>query len=450
MSTKLTAVRKALLTNRKSQDFFFAFNFIFAEIKFTIVDIFERIKHNRGPIGQHSKESHGYFSFPKLEGELGAHMTFRGKPVLVWSLNNYLGLGNDPEIRKVDAEAAATWGMAYPMGARMMSGQTKYHEQLEQELASFMQKDDAFLLNYGYQGCMSAIEALVSRNDVVVYDSECHACMIDGVRLHQGKRFVFQHNDMESLEKMLKMAKKLTEKTGGGILVMTEGVFGMAGDQGMLKEIVSFKKEYGFRLFVDDAHGFGSIGNMGRGAGDAQGVQKDIDVYFGTFAKAMATVGAFVASDQHVIEFLRYNMRSQTFAKALPMPIVIGALKRLDMIRTRPELQENLWNIARALQGGLKEAGFDIGKTNSVVTPVFLKGTLGEATNVTLTLREQYGIFCSIVVYPVVPKDVIMLRLIPTTVHTLEDVRYTIECFTKVREKLEAGEMAGERIASWA
>jgi glycine C-acetyltransferase len=439
-----------LLTNRKSQFDFGGFNFIFAEIKIIVVDIFERIKHNRGPIGQHSKESHGYFSFPKLEGELGAHMTFREKPVLVWSLNNYLGLGNDPEIRKVDAEAAAKWGMAYPMGARMMSGQTKYHEQLEQELASFMEKDDAFLLNFGYQGCMSAIEALVNRNDVVVYDSECHACMIDGVRLHQGKRFVFQHNDMESFEKMLKLAKRLTEKTGGGILVMTEGVFGMAGDQGMLKEIVAFKQEYGFRLLVDDAHGFGSIGNMGRGTGDAQGVQKDIDVYFGTFAKAMATVGAFVASDQHVIEFLRYNMRSQTFAKALPMPIVIGALKRLEMIRTRPELQENLWKIARALQGGLTEAGFDIGKTNSVVTPVFLKGTLGEATNLTLALREQYGIFCSIVVYPVVPKDVIMLRLIPTTVHTLEDVRYTIECFTKVREKLEAGELAGERIASWA
>jgi len=425
-------------------------HFIFAELNFIVVDIFERIKHNRGPIGQHSKESHGYFSFPKLEGELGAHMTFRNKPVLVWSLNNYLGLANDPTIRQVDAEAAATWGMAYPMGARMMSGQTKYHEQLEQELASFMQKDDAFLLNYGYQGCMSAIEALVSRNDVVVYDSECHACMIDGVRLHQGKRFVFQHNDMESLEKMLKMAKKLTDKTGGGIMVMTEGVFGMAGDQGMLKEIVAYKKEYGFRLFVDDAHGFGSIGNMGRGTGDAQGVQAEIDVYFGTFAKAMATVGAFVASDQHVIEFLRYNMRSQTFAKALPMPIVIGALKRLEMIRTKPELQENLWNIARALQSGLKEAGFDIGKTNSVVTPVFLKGSLGEATNVTLALREQHGIFCSIVVYPVVPKDVIMLRLIPTTVHTLEDVRYTIECFTKVRAQLEAGEFAGERIASWA
>ena len=413
------------------------------------MDIFEKIKNNRGPLGQHSKESHGYFTFPKLEGEIHAHMTFRGKPVLTWSLNNYLGLANHPDVRKADAEAAAQWGLAYPMGARMMSGQTKYHEQLEQELAEFMQKEDAFLLNFGYQGCMSAIEALVGRHDVVVYDSECHACMVDGVRLHQGKRFVFQHNDMESFEKMLHQAKRVTDQTGGGILVMTEGVFGMAGDQGKLKEIAEFKKVIPFRLFVDDAHGFGSIGKDGRGAGDFQGVQDQIDVYFGTFAKAMATVGAFVASEEHVIEYLRYNMRSQTFAKALPMPIVIGALKRLDMIRTMPELQDNLWNIARALQSGLKEAGFDIGHTNSVVTPVFLKGSLGEATNVTLDLRETYEIFCSIVVYPVVPKDVIMLRLIPTTVHTLEDVRYTIECFSKVREKLEAGEYKAEKIASW-
>ena len=413
------------------------------------MDIFEKIKNNRGPLGQHSKESHGYFTFPKLEGEIHAHMTFRGKPVLTWSLNNYLGLANHPAVRKADAEAAAQWGLAYPMGARMMSGQTKYHEQLEQELAEFMQKEDAFLLNFGYQGCMSAIEALVGRHDVVVYDSECHACMVDGVRLHQGKRFVFQHNDMESFEKMLHQAKRVTDQTGGGILVMTEGVFGMAGDQGKLKEIAEFKKVIPFRLFVDDAHGFGSIGKDGRGAGDFQGVQDQIDVYFGTFAKAMATVGAFVASEEHVIEYLRYNMRSQTFAKALPMPIVIGALKRLDMIRTMPELQDNLWNIARALQSGLKEAGFDIGHTNSVVTPVFLKGSLGEATNVTLDLRETYEIFCSIVVYPVVPKDVIMLRLIPTTVHTLEDVRYTIECFSKVREKLEAGEYKAEKIASW-
>ncbi|MEN9942196.1 MAG: hypothetical protein RLZZ91_197 [Bacteroidota bacterium] len=413
------------------------------------MDIFEKIKNNRGPLGQHSKESHGYFTFPKLEGEIGAHMTFRGKPVLTWSLNNYLGLANHPDVRKADADAAAQWGMAYPMGARMMSGQTKYHEQLEQELAEFMHKEDAFLLNFGYQGCMSAIEALVGRHDVVVYDSESHACMVDGVRLHQGKRFVFQHNDMESFEKMLNQAKRVTDQTGGGILVMTEGVFGMAGDQGKLKEIVEFKKVIPFRLFVDDAHGFGSIGKDGRGAGEFQGVQDQIDVYFGTFAKAMATVGAFVASEEHVIEFLRYNMRSQIFAKALPMPIVIGALKRLDMIRTMPELQDNLWNIARALQSGLREAGFDIGHTNSVVTPVFLKGSLGEATNVTVELRETYGIFCSIVVYPVVPKDVIMLRLIPTTVHTLEDVRYTIECFSKVREKLAAGEYKAEKIASW-
>jgi glycine C-acetyltransferase len=413
------------------------------------VDIFEKIKKNRGPLGQHSKESHGYFTFPKLEGEIHAHMTFRGKPVLTWSLNNYLGLANHPDVRKADADAAAQWGLAYPMGARMMSGQTKYHEQLEQELAEFMHKEDAFLLNFGYQGCMSAIEALVGRHDVIVYDSESHACMVDGVRLHQGKRFVFQHNDMESFEKMLNQAKRVTDQTGGGILVLTEGVFGMAGDQGKLKEIAEFKKVIPFRLFVDDAHGFGSIGKDGRGAGEFQGVQDQIDVYFGTFAKAMATVGAFVASEEHVIEYLRYNMRSQIFAKALPLPIVIGALKRLDMIRTMPELQDNLWNIARALQSGLKDAGFDIGHTNSVVTPVFLKGSLGEATNVTLDLRETYGIFCSIVVYPVVPKDVIMLRLIPTTVHTLEDVRYTIECFSKVREKLEAGEYKAEKIASW-
>jgi len=400
-------------------------------------------------LGQHAKESHGYFTFPKLEGPIGNKMTFRGKEVLVWSINNYLGFANHPEVRKVDAEASAEWGMAYPMGARMMSGQTKFHEQLEQDLASFSQKEDAFLLNYGYQGCMSAIEALVDRNDVVVYDSECHACMVDGVRLHLGHRFVFQHNDMESFEKQLKRAKVLTDKTGGGILVLTEGVFGMAGDMGKLKEIVSYKKEYGFRLFVDDAHGFGTIGELGRGAGDVQGVQNEIDVYFGTFAKAMASIGAFVASEEHVIEYLRYNMRSQTFAKSLPMPIVIGAIKRLEMMRSQPELQKQLWEVAGVLQSGLKEAGFNIGRTDSVVTPVFLSGTLGEATNITLDLRENYHIFCSIVVYPVVPKDVIMLRLIPTVVHTFEDVNYTIESFKKVKVKLEAGEYAAEKIASW-
>lgn len=411
-------------------------------------DIFDKIRRDLGPIGRHAKDSHGYFSFPKLEGELGAHMTFRGKPVLVWSLNNYLGLANHPEVRKVDAEASAEWGMAYPMGARMMSGQTKYHEMLEDQLSDFMQKEDTFLLNFGYQGCMSTIEALLSRHDVLVYDSECHACMVDGARLHAGKRFVFKHNDMESLEKQLEHARKVTERTGGGILVMTEGVFGMAGDQGKLKEIVALKPKYNFRLLVDDAHGFGQMGEFGRGTGDAQGVQDQIDIYFGTFAKAMATIGAFISGPEDVIMYLRYNMRSQTFAKSLPMPIVIGAIKRLELMRTKRELSDKLWDITRALQGGLREAGFDIGKTNSCVTPVYLHGSIPEATNVVVDLRENHGIFCSIVVYPVIPKDEILLRLIPTAVHTLEDVRYTIEAFKTVRTKLEAGAYKADKVAA--
>jgi glycine C-acetyltransferase len=414
------------------------------------LDIFDRIRNDRGPLGQHAKNTHGYFTFPKLEGDIANKMTFRGKEVLVWSINNYLGLANHPEVRQADAEAAKEWGMGYPMGARMMSGQTEKHEELEERLAEFMQKEDAFLLNYGYQGCQSAIEALVNRHDVIVYDSESHACMIDGVRLHQGKRFVFTHNDMESFEKQLQRAQALTEQTGGGILVVTEGVFGMAGDQGKLKEIVSYKKKYGFRLFVDDAHGFGTVGDRGRGAGDEQGCHEEIDVYFGTFAKAMATVGAFVAGPRDVIDFLRYNMRSQTFAKSLPMPIVIGAIKRLEMMTTQPEHKEKLWKVASALQSGLRDAGFNIGNTNSCVTPVFLQGGLGEATNLTLDLRENHGIFCSIVVYPVVPKDVIMLRLIPTAVHTLEDVRYTIETFTKMKDRLAAGDYQHEGIVNWA
>ncbi len=409
-------------------------------------DIFDKIRKDLGPIGRHAKDSHGYFSFPKLEGELGAHMTFRGKPVLVWSLNNYLGLANHPEVRAVDAQAAKDWGMAYPMGARMMSGQTRYHEQLENELSAFMGKEDTFLLNYGYQGCMSAIEAMLGRHDVLVYDSECHACMIDGARLHMGKRFVYQHNDMASLDNMLEKAAKVTKETGGGILVMTEGVFGMAGDQGKLKEIVERKAKYNFRLFVDDAHGFGMMGRDGRGTADAQGVQDGVDVYFGTFAKAMATIGAFVSGPEDVIMYLRYNMRSQTFAKSLPMPVVIGALKRLEMIRTRPEFSQKLWTITRALQDGLRKAGLDIGVTNSCVTPVMMHGSIPEATNVVLDLRENHGIFCSIVVYPVVPKDTILLRLIPTAVHTLEDVERTIRSFAQVNERLRTGAYAADKV----
>ncbi len=373
-------------------------------------------------------------------------MIFRGKERLVWSLNNYLGLANHPEVRKADAEAAAVYGMAYPMGARMMSGQTKYHEQLEDELASFVSKDDAFLLNYGYQGMVSIIDTLVDRKDVIVYDSEAHACIIDGVRLHFGKRFVYPHNNMENLEKELERAKKLTDQTGGGILVITEGVYGMAGDLGNLTKIAELKKKYNFRLLVDDAHGFGTMGPHGAGTDEALNVQKEVDVYFGTFAKAMAGIGAFVAADETVVNYLRYNMRSQTFAKSLPMPMVMGALKRLDMIRTQPELRERLWVIARALQKGFREKGFNLGHTESPVTPVFLKGGVPEATNLTYDLRENYDVFCSIVTYPVVPKDVIMLRIIPTAIHTLEDVEYTIHAFTQVKDKLDSGYYAGKEM----
>lgn len=412
------------------------------------VDIFEKIKNNRGPLGQHAKGVHGYFTFPKLEGEISNKMLFRGKECLVWSVNNYLGLANDPEIRKADADASAEWGLAYPMGSRMMTGQTSEHEALENELSDFMQKEDTFLVNFGYQGMLSAIDALVDRKDIIVYDSESHACIIDGVRLHAGKRFVFQHNDMESFEKQMTRATRLVAETGGGILVITEGVFGMAGDQGLLKEIIDYRTsgKYMFRLFVDDAHGFGTMGETGMGTGELQGCQDGIDVYFGTFAKSMASVGAFISSTEDIVEFLRYNMRSQVFAKSLPMPLVVGARKRLELLRTQPKHKENLWKVATALQGGLREAGFDIGQTNSPVTPVFLKGSLGEATNLTFDLRENYNIFCSIVAYPVVPRDVIMLRLIPTAVHTLEDVKYTIETFKVIQEGLQAGKYKADEL----
>jgi len=403
------------------------------------LDLFDKIQKNMGPLGQHQSWSHGYFSFPKLEGEIDAHMTFRGKEHLIWSLNNYLGLANHPEVRKADAEAAAAYGMAYPMGSRMMSGNSNQHEALEKELAAFVGKEDAFLLNYGYQGMVSIIDCLVDRNDVIVYDAESHACIIDGVRLHMGKRYVYQHNDMASLEKQLERASKLAEQTGGGILVITEGVFGMSGAQGKIKEIVALKDKYRFRLVIDDAHGFGTMGKSGAGTHEAQDCIDDVDVYFGTFAKSMAGIGAFVASTKTIVNFMRYNMRSQTFAKALPMPMVIGLRKRLELLINRPELREKLWMIAMALQKGLRSRGFDLGITNTMVTPVFLNGDLEEATSLTMDLRENYGIFCSIVLYPVIPKGLIELRIIPTATHSLEDVERTLDAYSEVAEKLKAG-----------
>nr|WP_230680083.1 aminotransferase class I/II-fold pyridoxal phosphate-dependent enzyme [Pontibacter sp. 172403-2] len=394
---------------------------------------------NRGPLGSHSHYAHGYFTFPKLEGDIAPRMKFRGKEVLTWSLNNYLGLANHPEVRKADAEAAAEWGMATPMGARIMSGNSNVHEQLESELADFVKKPDAMLLNFGYQGVVSIIDALVDRHDVIVYDAESHACIIDGVRLHQGKRFVYSHNDMESLEKQLERATRWAENTGGAILVITEGVFGMSGNLGSLDKIVALKEKFSFRLFVDDAHGFGTMGATGAGTGEYLNAQDGIDVYFSTFAKSMASIGAFVASNEQVIEYLRYNMRSQIFAKSLPMPVTAGALKRLELLRANPELKDKLWEVVNALQSGLREKGFNIGTTESPVTPVFLNGQISDATQLTLDLRENYNIFCSIVVYPVVPKDVIMLRLIPTAIHTLQDVEETIAAFEKISQKLDKG-----------
>ena len=417
------------------------------------MDIFDRLKQGMGPLGQYSKEAHGYFTFPKLEGEIKPKMIFRGKEVLTWSLNNYLGLANHPEVRKADAEAAAQYGMGYPMGARMMSGNSTKHEELEQKLAEFVGKQDAYLLNFGYQGMVSIIDTIASRNDVIVYDSESHACIMDGIFLHKskgGKSFVFPHNDMERCEKMLGFAKKNAEQNGGGILVITEGVFGMAGDLGKLSQIVEFKKKYNFRLLVDDAHGFGTMGNTGAGVGEYQGCQAGIDIYFATFAKSMAGIGGFVASEEGVINYLRYNMRSQIFAKSLPMPMVIGSLKRLELLRTKPELKNQLWTVVNALQKGLREEGFELGDTESPVTPVYLDGTIPEATQLIMDLRENYSVFCSIVVYPVVPKGVIMLRLIPTAAHTLADVEYTIKAFREIKEKLVAGKYKSDKIPTLA
>jgi glycine C-acetyltransferase len=416
-----------------------------------MADLFERLVKNYGPLGQHRERAHGYFAFPKLEGEISSRMKFRGKDVIVWSLNNYLGLANDPEVRKADAEAAKQYGLATPMGARMMSGNTNFHEQLEKELAEFEDKEDACLLNYGYQGMVSIIDALCSRHDVIVYDAESHACIIDGVRLHPGHRYVFKHNDLEDLEKQLQRATALVEKqNAGGILVITEGVFGMAGDQGKLKEICSMKDKYQFRILVDDAHGFGTLGKTGAGAGEAQGVQDKIDLYFSTFAKSMASIGAFVAGDKAIIDYIRYNIRSQIFAKSLPLPITIGNLKRLDLLRTKPEFKDKLWENALKLQNGLKQKGFDIGKTDTPVTPVYMKGGVEEATAMVMDLRENYGIFASVVVYPVIPKGHIIYRLIPTAVHTDQDIEETLKAFSETKKKLDNGEYKVEAIPDMA
>ena len=413
-----------------------------------MVDLFDKLKMEAGALAKYSHLPDDYFFFPKLEGDIGPRMMFNGREVLNWSLNNYLGLANHPEVRKADTEATAKYGLASPMGARMMSGNSVHHLEFERQLAEFVSKEDVMLLNYGYQGVVSVIDALVDRKDVIVYDAESHACIIDGVRLHMGKRFVYPHNNIENLEKQLQRATKLANETGGGILVITEGVFGMSGNMGDLKGIVALKQKYNFRLLVDDAHGFGTMGETGAGAGEEQGVQDQIDLYFSTFAKSMASIGAFVAGNAKILKYLRYSVRSQIFAKSLPLPFVIGGMKRLELLRTRPELKDNLWKIFRAMQAGLKERGFYIGTTQSPVTPVIFKGGVGEAANMAMDLRENYGIFCSVVIYPVVPKDIIMFRIIPTAAHTLADVEQTLTAFSALKTKLDSGFYRKEELVS--
>jgi glycine C-acetyltransferase len=407
-----------------------------------VPDLFERRTGDLGPLGQYADFGHGYFFFPTLEGELGPRMRFNGREVIMWSVNNYLGLGNHPEVRKVDADAAKEWGLAYPMGSRMMSGESDLHVKLEGQLAEFTRKESCLLLNFGYQGILSIVDAMVDRRDVLVYDKDCHACIYDGIRMHIGGRFAYEHNDIESLEQQLKKASVKAEASGGGIMVISEGVFGMRGQQGKLKEIVALKEKYNFRFLVDDAHGFGVLGKEGYGAGEHQGCQDGIDLYFGTFAKSMASIGAFVSGNKDIIKYLKYSMRSQIYAKSLPMPLVVGAIKRLEMLRTMPELREQLWNNVRKLQKGLREAGFDIGATGSCVTPVFMKGDLAEATEMVKDIRTNFGIFTSMVVYPVVPKGVVLLRLIPTAAHTDSEINETIAAFNAVREKLANGAYA--------
>ena len=404
------------------------------------MDIFEKFAKDSGPLGQHMERAHGYFAFPILEGELGPRMKFRGKDIIVWSLNNYLGLVNHPEVRKADTEAVAKYGIGNPMGSRMMSGNTPKHEQLEKVLADFTNREDAMILNFGYQGIMSCIDSLVTRRDVIVYDAEAHACIVDGVRLHLGQRYAFKHNDIDDCEKQLQRATEIANKNGGGILIITEGVFGMDGEQGILKQIVDLKKKYQFRILIDDAHGFGYMGETGAGADEAQGCQDGIDLYFSTFVKSMGSIGAFISGKKEVINFLRYNVRSQIFAKSLPIAAVEGLLKRMQMLKTIPELREKLWANVRRLQNGLKERGFDIGNTNSPVTPIYLKGSLPEATQMVMDLRENHHIFCSIVVYPVIPKGEIIYRLIPTEAHSNEDIDETLKAFEEVKKRLDAGE----------
>ena len=416
-----------------------------------MLDIFDRIERDSGgPIGQYYDQAFGYYMYPKLEGELGPHMVFNGKEVLNWSLNNYLGLANHPEVRKADAEGAARWGLAYPMGSRMLSGHTALHEKLEKMFADFEKKEDAFLFNFGYQGIVSAIDCLTARHDVIVYDAECHACLLDGIRLHIGSKYKYRHNNIEDCEKVLAKACAEADANGGGVLLITEGVYGMTGALGKLDKIAALKKKYSFRIMIDDAHGFGLLGAHGRGTSEELGCMDEIDLYIGAFAKSMASIGGFVAGPHSIIKYLRANMRSQMYAKSLPMPLVIGNIKRLEIIMSEEgdRLRKKCLEITHAIQTGFVKEGFDIGEAEACVTPVHIKGGVAQATKMAKDLRENYKIFCSVVVYPVIPKGMVIFRIVSTAAHTMEDVEYTLNAFKEIKAKLDAGAYDGDDIAA--
>lgn len=415
-----------------------------------MLDIFDRIKKDTGgPIGQYIDKGYGYYMFPRLEGELGPHMTFNGIEILNWSLNNYLGLANHPEVRKADAEAAKKWGLAYPMGARMMTGHTRLHEKLERVFADFEKKEDAFLFNFGYQGIVSTIDALSSRHDVLVYDAESHACLLDGIRLHVGEKYKFRHNDIVDCERVLARACAKAEENGGGVLLITEGVFGMTGALGIIDQIAALKKKYNFRILIDDAHGFGLLGKGGRGTSEHLNCMDEVDIYIAAFAKSMASIGGFVAAPSYIIKYLRTNMRSQMYAKSMPMALVEGNLKRMEIIDSPEgdEQRKKCWEITRAIQEGFVKEGFNIGEAQACVTPVHIAGGLAQATKMAKDLRENYRVFCSMVIYPVIPKGMVIFRIVSTAAHTMEDVEYTLNAFKEIKAKLDAGMYDGDDLA---
>jgi glycine C-acetyltransferase len=396
------------------------------------MDLFEKLENRPGPLGKFTSNGYGYYTFPKLEGPLGPVMKFNDKDVVVWSINDYLGIGNNEQVREIDTRVTQKYSLSAPMGARLMTGNSTEHEALENELADFVHKPDALLLNYGYQGIMSVIHCLVDRNDFLIYDELSHACIVDGKQLAMGETSVYKHNDIDSLEKQLKRATAKL-KPNSSILVVTEGVFGMTGDLGKLKEIIALKEKYPFRLLVDDAHGFGTLGDDGSGTGTHLGCQDGVDIYFGTFAKSVALIGAFVATEPRVREFLKANARSQIFAKSLPLPIVATARERIKLIRQNPQWREKLWENTLKLRNGLKDIGYNVLPSESPVTPVLTEGSTELCTTIMRELREEHGVFVSGVAYPVVPKGMVLIRLIPMATHTDKHIEKTLNAFEAIK-----------------